>query len=362
MAMNSSNCSYTPMEYIDKKFVVIGVIGTSLSIFGILSNGLAACLLQRLMNGTSSPLFYLFILANVDILLMLEYLLMISIQIYFDYFQSFLLFEIWHSYLPVVLALSKITQTTSTYLLIVASIERFVDVGGFKDKSGFKPKKIQRLLVVGGVVSFAFLLRGIHFFSLSVKTVSECTNFGKYLLILTPITATHFFTFYSIYIENLVQVFLPCILLITLNIGILYRVKTAILRRRSVFKRQSAWQSKRREKSAKIASLMLVSILTSYLIPNFGSALICFLEYTNLDLLQTYGFVYTFSVDTINILYILSSATRILLYIRCSEKIRTEIVSIFHIVTSGKFREMPELQTVRAALLSPVFIGYSFSQ
>lgn len=349
--------SYTPTDHLSEKFLLVGVLGTSICVLGMGLNGLAIYLLGRLTWKSPSPLIYLFVLANLDFLFMWLYILMASIQIFYDYFESITLYHWWNNYIPVVFALGKITQTASTYLLVVASIERFMDVGGF-----FGAKLIctsaLRIIVILAVLLFATLFRGISYWELNVYNYPECEGFASLFISQSELVRNDAYAvFYGIYAVNFLQVFLPFCLLLVLNCGILYRIRSALTRQTVAFQRQSAWECSSDEENLRSATKMLISVISTYLISNILSVVITSIEQMHKTFLTVdHPVFYTFSVDCINILYVLTSTIRLIIYVGCSEKIRAELVSLVR--RSGRTRQLPtdpvEMQLITSSLAKPL--------
>lgn len=327
--LNSSlaDCLYEPMEYLKEKFVIVGVLGTFVCIVGMGLNLLAAYLLGRLVLRNPSPLLYLFTLALLDVYFLLGYILMFSVQIYFDYFHSLLLYQWWNAYLPVVFTLGKIVQTASTYLLVCASVERFMDVDGFCG-AHLKCFTLQRLTVILTVLTSAVVFRGIGYWALQVNYFPNCTGFASHSVGPSELGMHPTYRNFNFYSVSVFQVFLPFCVLLFMNTGIIFKIRRALVKQKVVFKRQSAWQCSSEEKNLRSATKMLLSVISCYLLSNILSVFITVMEYTHEAWLYEHIEFYTFSVDCINWLYILTATVRLIIYVSCSEKIRAELCSL----------------------------------
>lgn len=326
---NNSTCEYQPMSFLSEKFVLVGVLGAVISLLGMGMNFVVAFVLGKLIYHYPTPLIYLFTLALIDLLFCFEYIILLSVQIYFDYFNWLQLYVWWSTYSPTALTLSKVLQTASTYLIVVASVERFMDVGGF---NGSTPNctNQSRLLVISAVVAFSILFRFPSFWEIELVEVINCTGFSRFHLDSSKLAKDPLYKFYSFYTVNILQVFLPFALLILLNFGIIYRIRGAMKQEEAIlFRRQSAWQAASKQESLRAATRMLGCVVATYLLSNILSLTITIMEHSNREFLQSHNQFYTFSVDCISLLYVLTAATRLLIYVSCSEKIRREVSSLF---------------------------------
>lgn len=347
MSNTTSNCSYEPMEYLAEKMIVVGIFGTSISLAGLGLNGLAAYLLGRLLWRNPSALLYLFTLALLDVVFMLEYIMIFSAQIFFDYFHSLQLYLWWNWWLRVAFALARIIQTASTYLLVAASIERFMDVGGsFNRRRIHHCHTTQRLWVIAGVMIFATLFRGISYWELAIVSQPDCDGFAAYKVTKSSIANTDSYEIFSFYVVTVGQILLPFCLLLCLNLLIILKIRVALRRQSTVYKRQSAWQCENKEKNLRAATKMLLSVISTYLLSNVLNVVITTFEYIDMDWLLSNDQFYTFSVDCINLLYVITSTTRLFIYLGCSEKIRQELCQLLNLGA----KRAPQYSQVRQSL------------
>lgn len=317
------SCIYSPMEYLELKFVLVGIIGTSIAVVGMVTNSLAIVTLKPSINFLSpSPLIYLFVIGILDFFFMWIYILVLSIEIYFDYFDCLTLYNWWNWYLPKLLVTGKIIQTASTFLLVSASVERFLDVGGFGCGILLSFGNYHRWLVMLTVFMISFLFRGVSFWELEIVKIPECTGFARFKVGLTTFSRTSVYKSYCFYGVNIFHIILPFIVLILFNCAIVYRMRKAIRSQREMFGRTSVWECSRKEKNLLIATKMLISAVVFYLIANVLSFFITFMEHTNYNFLTQYPKFYTLSVDFIGLLQVTTSAARLLICTILSDKLR----------------------------------------
>lgn len=340
-----TNCTYIPMEFLNEKFLMVGILGAGMSIIGMGLNSIAMVILGNLTKKQPSPLVYLLTIAILDFLFMWAYILILAVQIYYDQFEDLRLYILWHRYLPLTHAIAKIIQTATTYLLVAASIERFVDVSGLSDFVSHWQTS-HRLLVVLTVLIFSTSLRGVSYWELEIHLHLECEGFARYSLELSSFSSSEAYVFYSLYLINFLQVFLPFFLLLFLNIAIVFKIRRALKKNLRIFRRSSVWECADTERNLRSATSMLITVISTYLIFNSLSCALTFIEHIHKDMLDSNEIVYTFIVDFINLLYMVTSATRPLVYVICSEKIRAEVLNIL-----GGRRKFHYNQKFRVALM-----------
>jgi hypothetical protein len=74
----------------------------------------------------TAPTFYLTVMAALDVLICLLYLLIMSIDAFVLYFKIEFLWIVWHYYVVELYTLSRMTQLASTYVIVFASLERLI--------------------------------------------------------------------------------------------------------------------------------------------------------------------------------------------------------------------------------------------
>lgn len=347
------------MEFLEEKFVIVGVVGSGISLMGMILSITAIIVLSRLLIRSPS-LIYLMTLSFFDFVFMCEYVMLLSSQIYFDYFKSLSLYQWWNKTLRLNHTIAKIVQTSSTYLIIVASVERFADAGGF-----FHLQKYHRLLIITFVIVSSVALRIISFWELKITTHDECKGFAQLSVSVSEVSKAKIFNIYNFYVIHIMTVFLPFLLLLLLNVGIVYTIRKSLKRRKPVLRPNFIWKSPDRDKNLASATRMLVSVITTYLASNTLSFSITLMEHTNRDLLESNLSFYTFSVDFINLLYVITAATRLIIYTICSEKIRAELIRLIgnREIPDGTIRNSSEVsENLSAArLITPMDQGrFSF--
>ncbi|VDM70368.1 unnamed protein product, partial [Strongylus vulgaris] len=68
---------------------------------------------------------YLMLLAFFDIFVSTAYILLMSVNILIDYLVSATLMQIWYSYMVPMITISHVAMTSSSFLIVCASFERY---------------------------------------------------------------------------------------------------------------------------------------------------------------------------------------------------------------------------------------------
>lgn len=308
------------------KFLIVGVCGTGIAVLGMFLNCLAFCVLRSLVFSVSSPLIYLFTLSILDFLFMWIYILAMSVQIYFDYYSNLQLYHLWNFYLPYVMTVGKVNQTATTYLLIAATTERMMDVGGCFFHAELRNS--HRVAIIVGVILFSVAFRLVCFWELNIVEWTECSGFARFSLEQHDFSLTQSYQVYNFYIVNIVHVFLPFGFLLFANVSIVRNVRNAIGNRTGVFKRESVWKCANERENLRTATNILITVITIYLLANVLNVVVTIIEYTNRDFLELNPQFYTFSVDCIGLMQISTSACRLIICIIWSERLRGKLLKL----------------------------------
>ncbi|CAJ0568326.1 unnamed protein product, partial [Mesorhabditis spiculigera] len=108
----------------------VGVVGCTTAVVSIFHN----CILFYTFNSSKllrrRNLTYLMWISLCDIFVSLSYIAIMCVQVYADYFESWPLFVAWHNYLLYAFTISGITFCWSSFLLMAATIERYLQSTG----------------------------------------------------------------------------------------------------------------------------------------------------------------------------------------------------------------------------------------
>lgn len=344
----TGNCTtvYERMDFIDTKFMLVGCMGTTVAVLGILANSLLVYVFFRPSIRLSSVL-YLAVLAMLDIWMLLTYILIFPMSTWYEYFMCLPLFRFWLFYVRPMLTISKIIQLASTYLIVSATMERFLT------QIGFKCRTKKRAVVVASVLSASVILKWSTYLEIGIVDKPGCEGFVEREVEPSPLAQNEIYrTVVSFYMTHIIQVFLPFAMLLVLNALIILRMKQGARLTRNETVRSIAKYPKEvllfegsdadknsheatmqqrieQKKQVREATHMLIMIVFMYLIVNSVSLVVTFMEHTAGQWLYDHPKFYTFSVDAISFLSVLNSSTRFFIYYCFNGTIRGEFIKIF---------------------------------
>lgn len=85
-------------------------------VFGVLSNLILLYLLTTKLSAGSTHVFYLAFLSVCDMAVEVNYFLMFSVGIIYDYYAHLALFRLWHSYVRPVFTLRSPTLLPASFM------------------------------------------------------------------------------------------------------------------------------------------------------------------------------------------------------------------------------------------------------
>uniref|UniRef100_A0A915AJB9 G-protein coupled receptors family 1 profile domain-containing protein n=1 Tax=Parascaris univalens TaxID=6257 RepID=A0A915AJB9_PARUN len=115
--------------YTLRRFIIISAAST-VSFFGIIAN----CILLLVFIRSKPNTLYSAVLALLDALLCMVYLLLFGVDAEFVFLRIKTLFIVYHTYMIPVFILSRIVQFAMPYMLILATFERLVWTAGRKTR------------------------------------------------------------------------------------------------------------------------------------------------------------------------------------------------------------------------------------
>ncbi|KAF8381132.1 hypothetical protein PRIPAC_70274 [Pristionchus pacificus] len=119
-------CDYIGTDLVDVKIWLIGVAGVLICILCIILNTFFSIVFWTNKSIRMTPVFYFGILAFIDIVMALNYISIMAVPVYMDYFESLPIYHLFLSYFRVVLTESAIVMFLSMLLIVAATTERLL--------------------------------------------------------------------------------------------------------------------------------------------------------------------------------------------------------------------------------------------
>lgn len=283
---NQTMCMHNSYNY--SQYIIIIYLGSPIAILGIFSNILLAVLFGGRHNcGTTN--IYFSVLAFLDIGICALYVMLFAVDALALYNEIHPLWEVWMIYVLPFLALSKIIQLTSTYIVVLATVERFFIVANCKliSRSFCTPRKRQAIIAI--LILTITMLRLPTYWEYKLIERPDCVGVDQFSTIqidLLLMGNAFYKEVYNFYMMHVIQVFVPITSLVVLNAIIVYQLR----RQLSLAKRfvclfpekcvsQQVIETGLSKDKVRKATYTLVAIVTSYLVCNSVNLLLSIMEY-----------------------------------------------------------------------------------
>uniref|UniRef100_A0A914EEM0 G-protein coupled receptors family 1 profile domain-containing protein n=1 Tax=Acrobeloides nanus TaxID=290746 RepID=A0A914EEM0_9BILA len=331
------------------RFVSISIL-SFIACIGAASNLLLTFIFTTKKYSNAPPTLYPTFLAILDSLICIFYVLMFGVDVIMIYLKIETLFVIYHYYIVPAFVLAKITQLAIPYMLIFVTMERYAWISeNFKSFCLFtakgRPMSVILCLIVCAVLRAPFAA------ALVVEEYPECLDFFRTLAVSIHDWAVEskVYVTYDFHIMTIIHVFVPFVSLLFFNSIIVY--KLSLIQRQSkkldytnsdslvilvqATQKFATMRKSKMSKSVKNAVVTTLAIVTSYLVCNSLHMFLTVLERTGHSILKhsedenLASTFYTIFADSISALYMLSSATRIVIYCKCNPVIYAYVLSMF---------------------------------
>ncbi len=323
-------------RYIEIKYFLVLVCGTSIAIISALQNVLLLYVLIIRLQFRASHLLYITILALFDILVALGYIAIMSVQVLMEYKRSVLISIVWHGCLRPLFTVSHVATTASTFLIIAATVERFITSARL-NRMVFTQKR--RIFAAATAIVVACITKGTIFFEF-VVIEQNCTNQNRYAVTYSPLAMNYWFnTIWMYWTRNITTVFLPFILLAYMNMAIVRAKRERTTSLRATFVAASMGQKMADESKVELqaATRMLILVVSTYLVANTLNVLITAWEHIDMASIRQHHKFYTLSADVVSLLTVICTALRLPIYMWCNKWVRKELFLILAAVSS-RFR------------------------
>uniref|UniRef100_A0A914W226 G-protein coupled receptors family 1 profile domain-containing protein n=1 Tax=Plectus sambesii TaxID=2011161 RepID=A0A914W226_9BILA len=334
---NESACVPYFQPYLREKVIIIGIVGSSVAVVSLIENVVLLLLLL-----TSPALYrnnrsYMLLMALFDLVVTLSYILILSAITFADYYRILPLFLLWHQYFRVVFTLSHVAMSSSTYILLTATFERYL-AAQISETSLYllgllRRKRKQAMLVA---VLLGSVVKGSVFFELNIAYREDCENFAS---VYAEIVGVHpwYDSAWRFWGRRILTVFLPFLMLSYLNASIVlslrrqtrdHTVKTLIL---YVAVGSRATPDLKRT-HVKAATRSLVMVVSCYLIANALDVILASWEYVDAEnLADNLPMFYAIGSDIASMLTVFAAALRLPIYTLNDQRIRLALKQMFSV-------------------------------
>uniref|UniRef100_A0A914UIX5 G-protein coupled receptors family 1 profile domain-containing protein n=1 Tax=Plectus sambesii TaxID=2011161 RepID=A0A914UIX5_9BILA len=331
---NESECGYAPQQYLEFKLFTVAIFGTTIAVTNLLENLLLfyTFMSSQVLRGRN--LIYLRCLSVCDIFVALSYIGIMSVAVLADYFTILPLFIMWHSYLRVFFAISHVTLSSSSFLLIAATLERYL--GSVNNaKCMYLMGVMGRHRTLGVCLAFLLggVLRGTVYWEIEVVHVPGCEGFASMYPALTewPARNPYYDAIWRFWTRKITTTFLPFFVLAYCNAAIVISVHRqnrhnmvkTLIRFVTVGPNAQPYQGR---SSVRAATRMLIMVVTCYLLANVLDVIIAAWEYIDgASLTQRYAEFYAIAADISSLLTVVAGALRLPIYTANDKSIKREV-------------------------------------
>ncbi|GMR48202.1 hypothetical protein PMAYCL1PPCAC_18397, partial [Pristionchus mayeri] len=307
------------------KLVMIMGIGGVICTVGIILNTALLFVFSRLRIRDTN-LIYLVFLACFDIAVEICFILVFIIKLVWEYFGNYSAYLLWRE-LSLLYSLSLQTViASSVYFIVAASLDRYMTSIGRKFRSR------DRFLAISCAVMIGCLTKLPFYIEVEKVVYEECEGTFSYKDIeRTNVTKSEFYSqVYMFYTRNIVNVFLPFLLLLLFNLAAVHNLSRQ--------RRPDVLIEKVRlppplppplSLSLQDASRTLIALVSTYLLTNTLHLCITVVEFIANDLTLQYSEWYTFFSDLSSILAVSATALRLPVYFATNGMMRSHIRCIF---------------------------------
>ncbi|CAI5441361.1 unnamed protein product [Caenorhabditis angaria] len=307
------------------------IAGSIISIVSIFNNVLLFIALLR--NNRCFKCYFHFILALCffDIIVSVCYMPVILVDSLKDWTKWVELARAWWPFFVYGLTLTNVSMTTASFILVAILYERYLITVRSYILKQFQTK---RSLWCFLCLLLGILTKGGMFLELDVFPNEDetCKNTVlEYEVGMTEISQSLWYgNVYKFWIRNIVTVFLPFFLLLTINLQIVLELRKRMNRELSIGSRQRFSSKMQSKTNVKQATATMLFICVIYLICNATNVFITAWEFIDIKSLQDEFIIpYMLSADISSVLVVTACALRLPIYMLCNPELRRTIKRSF---------------------------------
>ncbi|XGW02206.1 hypothetical protein V3C99_014336 [Haemonchus contortus] len=329
---NFTDCTYLGTEHVEVKIYLIGVFATFIAVLSIIFNTFFTLVFLTNQTIRKSSVFYFGILAVIDTIMAVNYIAVMSIPVYMDYYHFLPIYHLFLSYFRIVLTESNCAMFSSMLLIVLATTERLLRT--FHGDTILRARRFlekHRPAVSAGCILFAVAYKFCNYWEIDVMWKPMCEEgWGQYEIIAGPLTAYHNYRFWFMFItRNALDRILPFFVLVAMNYLIIKALEKEYRRQSCLEPKQGSFSSKEtphgraQRGNLRDATRALISVVSMYLMSQSLQVVLTFWETFDRASLESedLNVVYSYLNDIVSILTLLSSCLRFPVYCSCNRLI-----------------------------------------
>ncbi|CAL2042173.1 unnamed protein product [Caenorhabditis brenneri] len=309
------------------RFWMVSVFGSTISFVSMIENIFLFLLFVTSRRHRRENLF-MTLLAFFDIFVSMAYIMLMSVNVLSDVLMSPILVSVWYTYMIPILTVSHIAMTSSSFLIVAASFERYCATLNSphlrfaqRNRSFIALCAVFLGVVSKGTISIEFEL--VHHDQCVGQMMATTMKFRPFVF------ETQYHYLFRFWYRNFVTVFAPFFILLYLNIRIVKALTTYTTATVCLVTNGNSEDLQKRKASARAATRTLVMVGCCYIVSNIINVILTSLEQTNNELAEDYPDLYIVLIDLVSLLTTVACAARLPIYLYCQPVLRREIFMRF---------------------------------
>ncbi|CAD5219048.1 unnamed protein product [Bursaphelenchus okinawaensis] len=319
--MDPDFCTYISPPLADMRIWLVTVFGSMISLTSILENIFFFFHFLRRKHHRTTYNIYMMMIAFFDVFVSLAYIFLMSVGVFAEYYEFPSVIKVYYYYMPPMLTVSHIAITTTSFLILAATIERFC----ITLNTSWSPiVQRRRQWIVFIAILMGVISKGGIFIEMKVVIFEECKGqMTEYGLAMEAFSQpnTPYNDYFRFYYRNFVTIFFPFFALFWLNI-LIVRALHNQEKYESVSNNNA--QTKRKAQ-ARAATRTMVLVVCTYLISNIPNVFITTWEHVDKGSLVAKEKFYAITIDMLSILTNMACAFRPIIYMLCQAPLRKEV-------------------------------------
>ncbi|KHN78403.1 hypothetical protein Tcan_02879 [Toxocara canis] len=332
VSLDYSHCYYEQPPLTTERFWLVTIFGTTVSVVSITENMFLFFLYLTRRHHRTTYNMYMMLLAFFDVFISAAYICLMSVNVLSDYLQSVKLMRLWFGYMVPTITISHIAMTSSSFLILAATYERYCITICSKHT---KFVQNHRKMIAAFAILLGIISKGTMYLEFKITYVDECAGQMTEIGISFEdfVMDTPYHTVWRFWYRNFVTIFMPFFCLAYLNARIV-RVLTQhqeMMHMAKIAGSVATPDLAKRKATARSATRTMVLVVCTYLISNILNVLITVWEhFDKTSLVTTYVKYYAIAIDAISLLTNLASASRLPIYLTCQAALRKEVRELLY--------------------------------
>uniref|UniRef100_A0A914Y4R6 G-protein coupled receptors family 1 profile domain-containing protein n=1 Tax=Panagrolaimus superbus TaxID=310955 RepID=A0A914Y4R6_9BILA len=246
-----------------------------------------------------------------------------SVNVLVDYLHSAFLVRLWMSYMIPMITISHIAITSSSFLILAATVERYCIT---TNSRRLPLVQRNRKLIAFCAILFGIISKGTMFFEFNISVSPECAGLVTELGIgfANFVFDTPYHTVWRFWYRNFVTVFFPFFILAYFQIRIV-KALSHQQKQSCADLINNTLEVSKRKKTTRSATRTMILVVCCYLISNIMNVLLTIWEHVDkTSLAEKYDGFYAIALDFVSLATNLSCAFRVPIYLACQAPLRNE--------------------------------------